>query len=106
MAPKAADGVATGEKILAQATALFDSAIDLFQGTLDRIKAGEELSFADAEKTARTLAAVTHTLLTIRMKLDDEKRKQGIGDSALDLDDARDHVRRLLDRLRAAKDTD
>ncbi len=91
-------------KILARAERHFDQAIAAFQKMTDRLHAGGDITQTDADKTARALHAATQTLFTLKMRIDDErKRKDGIvGDYAIDLGDARNTVRSLLARLRSS----
>ncbi len=88
------------EDILRQAQTHYSCAIDLFQDALARVRQGEDISATEVEKTARAYFAAIQTLLSIRLKLEDEERRNGTHDGAIDLDEARDTVGSLLDRLR------
>lgn len=81
----------------------FDQAIEVFQSTLQRIREGEDVSTADVERVSKALFGATNTLLNYKVRLyDQRKRHEGVVNGySLDLDEARDHVGRLLDRLRA-----
>ena len=91
------------ETILQQAETHIGHAIDVFQAALAKIEQDPHGSPADVEKAARLYLNAIQTLLSIRMKLDDEARRHtGPREYALDLDAARERVRSLLDRLRTA----
>ncbi len=94
--------------VLARAEKHFDQAIAAFQRMTDRLHAGGDITQIEADKTARALHAATQTLFTLKMRIDDERKKQDgiIGDYAVDLYDARDTVRGLLDRLRSTGGAD
>ncbi len=94
------------QDILRQAQAHYAYAIDLFQDALARVKRGEDVSAAEVEKTARAYFAAIQTLLSIRLKLEDEERRNGTHEGAIDLDEARDTVGGLLDRLRTEEEAD
>ncbi len=93
--------------LLRRTTEHYDRALDLYEALLARIAAGEDVPWGDAEKTARAVHAATQTLLNLRERIDDERgRHAGLARGyALDLDEARATVRRLLDRLRSAGTT-
>ncbi|MEM0945818.1 MAG: hypothetical protein AAGK37_00305 [Pseudomonadota bacterium] len=94
------------QDILRQAQLHYADAIDLFQDALARVKRGEDVPGNEVEKTARAYFAAIQTLLSIRLKLEDEERRNGTDDGAIDLDAARDTVGGLLDRLRDQEETD
>lgn len=91
----------TTQDILCQAQAHYAYAIDFFQGVLARVTRGEDVSATDVEKMAKAYFAAIQTLLSIRLKLETEERRNGTHDGAIDLDEARDTVGGLLDRLRS-----
>ena len=94
------------QDILAQVERQFGLAADLFQQELAELAAGEPVSTAELLKTARSYLAAAQALVSMRKDLNDEAKRQAVSvqDRSLDLDQARDAVRRRLDRLRAAED--
>lgn len=86
----------------------FDQALKLFKTTIERIHDGDDLSFAEVDKASRALFNAAHTLLNFKVRIYDErKRQEGVVHGyALDLEDARTKVGRLLDRLRADRSSD
>ena len=102
----AADDIEGGglESDLIRVQTQFENAIDLFQETVRRVRDGEELSHTDADRVTKALFHATNTLLSYKVRIYDErKRQEGISNGySVDLDEARSKVGRLLDRLRAA----
>lgn len=92
------------EAALIAAEALFNHAVVVYGDLLARLETGGAMSWADADKAAKAVPAALQTVLNLRVKIHEERQKQpgAVPDGALDLDQARAEVGRLLDRLRAA----
>ena len=90
---------------LRRAEVHFEQAIELFQSTIQKIRDGEDVPTTEADKVSKALFGAASTLLNFKLRIYDErKRQQGAANGyALDLDDARLKVGRLLDRLRASR---
>ncbi|MEM6824054.1 MAG: hypothetical protein AAF566_02990 [Pseudomonadota bacterium] len=92
------------EETIAVAERHLGRAIKIFERTIDDLLDREEGSFADAEKAIRSLMSATQMLLEYKKRIYDERKRQEgvVAGYALDLDEARLTVGRLLDRVRAA----
>ena len=77
-----------------------------YEECIDRILGGEDVPWSDAEKAARGLQTAMQSVLNLWEKTYDELGRRGAShrDYALDLDEARERVAGLLDRLRAAEE--
>ncbi len=93
------------QEILRSADDQFRRATLLFEDLIRKIEAGEDLKRAELKDGIGDLQRSVHLLIEARNKLDhDSRQKAGIvHDYAVDFDDARDQVRSVLDRLRAAQ---
>ena len=104
---KQPDDPEDNDRYLSKVEKHFETAVEMFQDMTTRVDDGETVTDAEAAKAGRRLFDAAQVLITLKNRIYDErKRQEGVANAyALDLDDARDTVGRLLDRLRAAGDT-
>lgn len=91
-------------KLLAEAEAHYEDALEAVRALKRRLSEGAEPSAAEISRIATDYRRATQTLFDERKRLDDQRKREAgvVHDYALDLDAARDEVGRELDRLRAA----
>lgn len=100
--PKAADDPSNIE-ILARSR--FELAMRHFFAVSARISRGERVSTTETVKSDRIYHAASETLIQMRARLNEVQKSEAghPDDYAVDLDDARDKVGRILDRIRATR---
>lgn len=81
----------------------FDHAIGVLREVTRDLRAGEDVPPAEVKKAGQGLLNAMQSLLEFKARLQNEReRQQGLVPGiSLDLDEARDKVGSLLDRLRA-----
>ncbi len=90
------------------AEAHFERAIEVFQATIEKIRLSDDISLGEADMASRALFNAVHTVLNFKVRIYDERKRQegAHGQYSLDLEEARDKVGRLLDRIRADRGTE